>query len=206
MNDIRITKGIPANAVGGELNGMALDYMAYPLVGTTDQKVIEQTFTQLWKKKDNRFSHQYSYVAQLNQKAVGMITCYPVPVLDRLALPTFRQLISLRGWELIRHSIINFQDLWSLANLKEGREDEYHIGALATLPESRGHGVGSQLIQFAEHVAKKQSFQKCSLTVKRENVKALKLYENMGYQIVNEIERPPYSLYRMSKILTSETF
>lgn len=202
MKDIQIAKAISANAIGGELSGMALDYMAYPLVGTTDCKVIEHTFMQLWKKKENRFSHQYSYVAQLNQKPVGMITCYPVPILERLALPTFRQLIFLRGWELIRHSIMNFQDLWALANLKEGREDEYHIGALATLPESRGYGVGSQLIQFAENIAKEQSFQKCSLTVKTENVRALKLYEKMGYQVVNEIERPPYSLYRMSKTLS----
>lgn len=181
--------------------GMALDYMAYPLIGTTDQGVIKDTLGKLWRMKNNRFSHQYAFEARLNNKTVGMISCCPVTVMDKLAWPTTLEIIRLRSWRLIKHTLLNMRDLLSVVNLKEGRADEYHIGALAALPESRGHGVGSKLIQHAEEQARLSSFSKCSLTVKQENVRAIQLYERLGYQITDSIAKKPYYLYRMVKPL-----
>jgi len=202
MENISITKGNPMSEVGGKLNCIALDYMAYPLVGSKDLTLIEKTFKQLWRLGSNRFSHQFAFEAQLNQKTVGMITCYPVSVMNKLAWSTFQKLINLRKWALIGHSLLHFQELLSMASLNEGREGEYHIGTLATLPESRGYGIGSKLIHFVEEQARLNQYDKCSLTVKKENNQALKLYERLGYQIVDSIEKPPYSLYRMIKILS----
>lgn len=201
MGNITIIKGNPMSEVGGKLNFMALDYMAYPLIGSKDSTLIEKTLNKLWVHNSNRFSHNYAFEAQLNQKTVGMIICYPVTVLNQLAWPTFKQLIHLRKWDLMKHSLFNLQEAWSMATLHEGREDEYHIGTVATLPESRGYGIGSKLIHFVEEQAKIYHYNKCSLTVKKENKQALKLYENLGYKIMNSIEKPPYSLYRMVKAL-----
>ncbi|MNN86916.1 TDP-fucosamine acetyltransferase [compost metagenome] len=90
-----------------------------------------------------------------------------------------------------------------MITMKEGKDDEFHIGTIATLPESRGLGIGSRLIEFVEQQALLQGFTKCSLTVKKENVLAFKLYERMGYQITGEIIKPAFSLYRMAKVLVN---
>jgi ribosomal protein S18 acetylase RimI-like enzyme len=199
--DIKIVKGNPMSEVGAKLNGVALDYMAYSIVGSEDMTIIEKTLKQLWRLGANRFSHQFAFEAKLDQKTVGMITCYPVSVMNKLAWPTFQQLIKLRKWDLIVHSLQHFQQACAVASLNEGREDEYHIGTLATLPESRGYGIGSKLIHFVEEQAKSNQYNKCSLTVKKENEQARKLYERLGYQITESIEQKPYSLYRMVKNL-----
>ena len=201
MENVSIIKGNPKSEFGGKLNCIALEYMAYPLVGSKDLELIEITFKQLWKFGFNRFSHKFAYEAQINEKTVGMITCYPVPVMNKLEWPTIKTLFNLRKWSLLGHSLLHFQEALSMASLKEGREDEYHIGTIATLPESRGYGIGSKLISFAEEQAKINHYDKCSLTVKQENGPALKLYEWLGYEIVDLIQKKPYSLYRMVKNL-----
>lgn len=204
MNDVLIVEGNPMSSAGSKLNYMALDYMAYPLVGSKDSYLIEKTLNKLWKLELNRFSHRYAFEAKLNNETVGMVTCYPVSLMDKLAWPTFKKLIALRKWSLISHSLFHLKDVYSMISLNEGRKDEYHIGTLATLPESRGYGIGSKLVYFAEEQAKLNHYNKCSLTVKKENKQALKLYERLGYSIVDSIEKHPYSLYRMVKILNAD--
>ncbi|WP_339260989.1 N-acetyltransferase [Paenibacillus sp. FSL R5-0713] len=201
MNKISIIKASPQSLVGGQLNQMALEYMAYSLAGTKDTSIIEKTFNKLWRSKRNRFSHEYAYEAKMQNKTLGMIMCYPTTLMNKLALPTFTQLFELRNWSLIKYNLQHWKEFYSMVTLKEAKNDESHIGTLATLPESRGLGVGTQLIQFAEEQAVIQGFSKSSLTVKRENLLAIKLYERLGYQRVGEINKPSLSLYRMSKIL-----
>ncbi len=69
------------------------------------------------------------------------------------------------------------------------------------MPESRGMGIGSQLIQHAEEQAIKQGYTLSSLTVKKENHLAAKLYAKLGYEITSEIVKPTVSLYRIVKKL-----
>jgi ribosomal protein S18 acetylase RimI-like enzyme len=201
MENISIVKGNPMSDIGGSLNCMALDYMAYPLAGTRDSNIIDKTFRQLWRLDLNRFSHQFAYEAKIDEKTVGMITCYPVTVMNKLAWPTTKKLIKIRKLDLIVHSILNFKNLWSMVSLNEGRTDEFHIGTLATLPESRGYGIGSKLIAFAEKQAVLHHYKKISLTVKKDNKQAMKLYDRLGFQLSDFIDKEPYSLYRMVKAI-----
>ncbi|MBT2287698.1 GNAT family N-acetyltransferase [Paenibacillus albidus] len=161
--------------------------------------MVSSTFRKLWKWDGNRFSHQYAFEARRGEQTLGMITCYPVPVLNRLAWPTFKQLLSIRKLAFIGYNLSNLKSFYSMISMKEGHEDEFHIGTIAALPASRGLGVGSELLKFAEKQAVLQSFSKCSLTVKKENLLARKLYERIGYQITGEINKPAFSMYRMAK-------
>jgi ribosomal protein S18 acetylase RimI-like enzyme len=201
MNKVTINKADPNSSLGGRLNQLALDYMAYSLAGSKEDSTINETFNQLWRWDNNRFSHQYAFEAKMGEQTLGMITCYPITLMNRLAWPTFLKLLSYRKWELIGYNIMNWKECYSMITLKEGRADEFHIGTLAALPESRGLGVGSALIRFAEEQAVLQGFPKCSLTVKKENLLAIKLYEKLGYQKTGEIEKPAISVYSMSKKL-----
>ncbi|MED3478411.1 GNAT family N-acetyltransferase [Bacillus thuringiensis] len=199
MNKISIVKAVHQSMVGAQLNVMALEYMAFPLAGSEEKNTVDWTFCKLWRQENNRFSHQYAYEAQRDGKTLGMITCYPIPVLNRLAWPTFKQLLSFRKLGFVVYNILNIKMLYSMFTLKEGEDDEFHIGTIALLPESRGLGIGTRLIEFAEEQASLQGFAKCSLTVKKENQLAIKLYQRIGYQITGEINKPKLSLYRMVK-------
>lgn len=201
MNQFTIVKADHQSMVGAKLNVMALEYMAFPLAGTEDKNKVEGTFRTLWRQENNRFSHQYAYEAQMDGKTLGMITCYPIPVLNRLPWPTFKQLLSLRKLGLVIYNILNIKIFYSMITMKEGEDDEFHIGTIALLPESRGLGVGTRLLEFAEEQACLQGFAKCSLTVKKENHLAIKLYQRIGYQITGEINKPKLSLYKMVKNL-----
>lgn len=198
---ITILKADAQSAVGARLNLMALEYMAYTLAGSENKAIVSNTFRKLWKGSENRFSHQYAFEARVNGQILGMITCYPVPVLNHLAWPTFKQLLTHRKWGLIRYNLQHVKSLYSMITMKEGEDDEFHIGTIASLPKSRGLGIGSRLLSFAEKQAILQGFTKCSLTVKEENELAFKLYNRLGYQITGEINKPAYSLYRMTKML-----
>ncbi|KMY32605.1 GNAT family N-acetyltransferase [Lysinibacillus xylanilyticus] len=201
MNQISIVKADHRSMVGAKLNIMALEYMAFPLAGSEEKNKVEGTFSTLWQQENNRFSHQYAYEAQMDGKTLGMVTCYPIPVLNRLPWPTFKQLLSLRKLGLVIYNILNIKMLYSMITMKEGEDDEFHIGTIALLPESRGLGVGTRLLEFAEEQACLQGFAKCSLTVKKENHLAIKLYQRIGYQITGEINKPKLSLYKMVKNL-----
>ncbi|MED0940393.1 N-acetyltransferase [Bacillus mobilis] len=199
MNQISIVKAVHQSMVGAQLNVMALEYMAFALAGSEEKNAVEGTFCKLWRQGNNRFSHQYAYEAQMGGKTLGMITCYPISVLNRLAWPTFKQLLSFGKLGFVFYNILNIKMLYSMITLKEGEDDEFHIGTIALLPESRGLGIGTRLLEFAEEQASLQGFAKCSLTVKKENQLAIKLYQRLGYQITSEISKPKLSLYRMVK-------
>lgn len=195
---------VPADAgsdEGARLNSMALSYMAYSLIGSKDSEVIDDTMKKLWSQKENRFSHEYAYEAKLDGRTVGIITCYSHCVMERLAWPTFKELLKTRKWELVKHIVGNIKESLSMFLLKEGRNGEFHIGSIATLPECRGYGVGTKLIEHAEAYARKKKFRKCSLTVKMENEGARKLYERLGYEVVDFIDMDPFHLYRMVKVI-----
>ncbi|WP_128659610.1 GNAT family N-acetyltransferase [Paenibacillus sp. 598K] len=201
MSHIEIVQGMKESVEGARLNRMALEEVAQTLAGTTDETMIEQTLAQMWQLPNNRFSHQYAYEARRGEKTLGIITCYPTEVLERLGWPTLQTLVGIRKWPLLSHAIRNLQTVWNLIHLKEGRKDEFHIASLAALPESRGMGIGTLLIGHAEEEARKQRFRKTSLTVKKSNYGARRLYERLGYTVVDKIDREPFYLYRMAKLL-----
>ncbi len=202
MHDIIIAKGNLFSDRGSKLNRMALDDAIKSLIGTTDENIAEATLAQLWREKGNRFSHEYTYEAKQGDKTLGLITCYPVKLLNRLAWPTGKQLLQIRKWPLVLYMVSHLLETWNLLNLREGREDEFHIGTLATVPESRGMGVGTKLLLYAEDVARQNGFSKMSLTVKQKNVLAHKLYRRIGYETAERIDRNPFFLYRMVKHLS----
>lgn len=137
----------------------------------------------------------------MGDKSLGMITCLPISVLEKLVSSTAKQLFAHRKLGLISYNLLHLSSLYSTLTLKEGFEGEYHIATLAAMPESRGMGIGSRLIHHAEEQAIQQGYSLSSLTVKKDNHGAGRLYANLGYEITSEINKPSISLYRMVKKL-----
>ncbi len=70
------------------------------------------------------------------------------------------------------------------------RDDIEGIGEIKSLhikSENQGQGIGSQAIAFAENRLKELNYQKSSIWVKMQNVKAINFYISRGYQKTNYI-------------------
>ncbi|WP_430392130.1 GNAT family N-acetyltransferase [Dyella sp. 20L07] len=61
--------------------------------------------------------------------------------------------------------------------------------SIATRDEARGKGVGSALLEAAEHTAKRRRCKVLRLEVRTDNDVAIRLYERLGYQRIGHYER-----------------
>lgn len=55
------------------------------------------------------------------------------------------------------------------------------VYSLATQPQARGQGVGTALLEAAEHAARRRGCQALRLEVQVDNARAIRLYERIGY-------------------------
>ena len=60
-------------------------------------------------------------------------------------------------------------------------DQSYYVCGMAVDEEHRGKGIGTGLLDEAEQTCRKLGFQKLSLIVFEQNVKARRLYERYGY-------------------------
>ncbi|MCK9539613.1 GNAT family N-acetyltransferase [Dokdonella sp.] len=58
--------------------------------------------------------------------------------------------------------------------------------SLAVAAAARGHGVGERLLAKAEHAACRRHNRLLRLEVRRENLRAQRLYERHGYRLIGE--------------------
>lgn len=56
------------------------------------------------------------------------------------------------------------------------------VYSLATQPQARGQGVGTALLEAAEHAARRRGCRVLRLEVNVRNAKAVRLYERLGYR------------------------
>lgn len=71
-------------------------------------------------------------------------------------------------------------------------DEEYYIEHLAILPDRRGQGIGTQLIEFAENQARTKWLKRVVLDVEIENEEARRLYERLGLQTIKVVTEPSY--------------
>jgi ribosomal-protein-alanine N-acetyltransferase len=64
--------------------------------------------------------------------------------------------------------------------------------SIASLPEARGKGVGTALIEAAETAARRRRCQVLRLEVRTDNDGAVRLYEQLGYHRVGPVKQAFY--------------
>lgn len=111
------------------------------------------------------FSYRNSVVAEVEGNIVGALLGYPVAAepeaIDPASTPPL------------------FVPLLELENLAAGT---WYVNAVATFPDARGLGVGSQLMEWAELTASALGLRGTSLIVSDANRGAGRLYEHLGYE------------------------
>ena len=74
--------------------------------------------------------------------------------------------------------------------------DTWYICGVAVIPEYRRHGIGKRLMQIAREQARDNGYDRLSLVVFEENTVAVRLYQDLGYAIVDRAPVVPHPLIR----------
>jgi GNAT superfamily N-acetyltransferase len=175
---------------------MAYKDFAYDMLGVKTEEKVLHYFKRLWIIKNNRFSYEYSYLAEMDSKPVGLMTYYPGKYVKKLIMPTIKHIIKFGGIQFLWHVSTHINYYYHFAFTAEAYDDEFYIGTLAVLPEHRNYGIGAELIKFATTQAGSEKLSKCSLLVAGDNEAGIRFYERNGFEKVFNGKKPiPY--YRM---------
>jgi len=164
--------------LAGTLIHLAMGPLADALFARADARAA---LAHLFAYPSNRFSVEYAEIAELDGTPVGLLVGYPGSELPRLAWGMAARLPAVLGLSgALRLAVRSLP----LARLPEAERHEYLIHALAVLPEARGRGLGTRLLEEAERRAVALRLGACSLTVAGTNRGARALYERLGYRVV----------------------
>ena len=159
----------------------------------------------LFVQPRNVFSYDIAEVALLNGQAVGLLASYPGRLSKQLELPTGLQLVKVCG---LGRFVRFVRRIVPLSAGLDTQADEYYLETVSVLADFHGMGIGTQLLLRAEAKAQAEGLHKCSLGVEIGNDRAQRLYEHMGYRIVNSTKpdrsgglSDPKGFHRMVKAL-----
>ena len=79
-----------------------------------------------------------------------------------------------------------------LGALPDSPDDRWIVEFVATLPEFRGRGVVSRLIEAVLDKGRKQGFRKTQISCFMGNVTAQRVYERAGFEVVEERRDPDW--------------
>ena len=200
-NAIQITSARPEFKDAGALNYIAIGNLCHVMVGSDNQGVIEHYMQKLYQMRKNRFSYEHTLAAMIDGQVAGLITCMPYRELEKALVPTVVEIIALKRIFVVPQLMIYYKSIFSLINLKEAEEDEYHVSMLSVSSDFQRLGVGQTLLKAAENIAREKGFDKITLTVNQYNDKANALYEKLGYEKVGETTVARETLNKMRKYL-----
>lgn len=131
-----------------------------------DNEDIESVGARNAASESENFSYRNAYLAIVDDSVAGMLLAYRLPNAEHAEnleeCPTFiRPLIELE--QLVPGS--------------------FYINMLATYPEFRNKGIGTELMAIVDDLAKESKCKIISVEVFEQNEGALRLYQRLGYVI-----------------------
>lgn len=151
----------------------ALHWEMYVLPLTPEKWEAWRELSVLCGQEEVLYSYRHTTVALWGGEPVGCLVAYEGKDYARLRANTFGQLTCLQGTD-------------SATMSDETQVGEWYIDSLAVSPESRGKGVGRQLLMLAVEQAQQRGV-KASLLVDPKNKKAQDLYLSLGFERVGEL-------------------
>jgi len=163
-------------------------------------EVIEAMIAKLFVRNAGRFGYKHTFVAESENEPVGLMIACRGDKVNRLNLETIPHLVAVLG---LAKAIGFVYRAVTLPGGREAEDDEFFIGNLGVIPPMQGRSLGTQMLGYAERLACESNLQKCSLIVGWNNANARRLYERIGYQVVESVRDKNETLgyYRMVKVL-----
>jgi len=197
MLNLQISPASPAESTeAARLTFMAYHKYSYDIFGQVGEAGALRCFEQLWQHGNNRFGYKFSYIARLDNKPVGLMTCYPVPLIRKLTLPTMAQLTRIGGAAFLFHFISHLSNFYYFSSTDNLHPQELYIATLSVKTDFRGLGIGGEMLRYARKLTQELGLNKCCLHVNAENKSGIRFYERNGFS-----KAPPIparaSYYRM---------
>jgi ribosomal protein S18 acetylase RimI-like enzyme len=85
-----------------------------------------------------------------------------------------------------------------LVRLKRHAPGQWHLHALAVVPEQRRQGLGTRLLRIVDALAAEEGVTETSLTVAEGNHSARQLYEREGYRVIASEPMAPHPRVSLS--------
>lgn len=129
---------------------------------------LAQAGALLAKSVTANFSYRNAHLARIDGEIAGMLLAYRLPAAaenneDPVDFPEFVR---------------------PLIELEQCVPGSYYLNMLATYPQYRGQGVGSALMTQIERLALAAGSELISIEVFDSNHEALKLYQRLGYSVI----------------------
>lgn len=178
---------------------LSMGQLAGHLFGA-DDAATAAFLRELFLRNAGRFGSGIAFVAQAGADRLGALFACEGARVDALNLATFPGLVPSLGIGRTLGMIVRGL---RLPGGREAERDEYYISNLGVPPAAQGRGIGSRLLAFAEGKARAANLGKCSLVVGLHNPGARRLYERLGYGVVETVaaDDPALAYQRMMKVL-----
>jgi ribosomal protein S18 acetylase RimI-like enzyme len=135
----------------------------------------------LIRRSHNRFSHRYIWVAEADSGVVGVVAAVPSENLRNAA----DYATVLNRWQRLRLALLN-RLILSRTLRQNYPPKTFYIANLAVAPTHRSQGIGTQLVQRCIDQANEQRAIALYISVDIDNPQAQKLYERLGFQVVEK--------------------
>ena len=165
----------------------AIHNLANMLTGEEEKEKILKTLDSFVFMDVNRLSYKNTYTYDIEDELAGLIIAYDSNKVSQLDSPILKHLES--------------KNIFLEAFDKECFEDEFYIDTLSVFEKFQGRGIAKELLAFIYDKARELGFKKVSLIVDVDNLKALNLYEKMGFKKNTILEVSKHNYHHMIKIL-----
>lgn len=148
----------------------AMKEIVFNFIGRNDEVEAKNFLQTLISQEGNQYSYQNCWVWGDASAIQGMVNIYNGANLSELRKPV--------------ESLLQERYQMSLNVEDETGPGEYYIDTIAVYPTLRGMGIGTKILQalIQEYVVHQNKV--LGLLVDEDNPKAKKLYENMGFEVV----------------------
>jgi ribosomal protein S18 acetylase RimI-like enzyme len=151
---------------------LAMEEIVYKFIGERDAKKARDFMLYFAERENNQYSYQNCWVAEDEEQVVAAVNLYAGADLNELRQPVITR---------IREQYSN-----NVMPEDETEPGEYYIDSLGVNCSQQGKGIGSQMLRFLidEYVHKRG--ETLGLLVDDDNLKARKLYLNLGFKTVGK--------------------
>ncbi len=141
-------------------------------INTDEGNQLFPVFCELASREFSQYSYHNCLVAEVDALPVGAIVGYDGARLSELREPIFELIDKYIGKSIV------IED--------ETQPGEFYVDSFAVFQEWRGKGLGKQLLLSMMKKAASDGHKRVGLLVDQENPRAEKLYQSLGFRVVEE--------------------
>lgn len=136
--------------------------------------------------------HSRFYVADVGGAAAAALCAFKGSAPYSLSAPAIAEVSENLGWEPFEPERIWQRGAYLFTCTFEGSEEHWSIECIATLPERRGSGLATALIEHATEAGRLEGCHVAQITVVIGNEPAERAYRRAGFSIAGEARSPQF--------------